>query len=69
MIFAQIRSLIFSPLILIVEGKKLYDVETLDPAIDIYDYYEVIGIRADYYDHETYIVVSLKAKDTSYYEE
>lgn len=69
MIFAQIRSLIFSSLILIIDDKKLYDIDISDPAIDIYDYYEVIGIRADYYDHEEYIVVSLKAKDTSYYGE
>ena len=51
MIFKDSRPLIYSRLELIVDGRHIEQVETNDPAIDIYDYYEVIGIRAgiDYY--------------------
>ena len=46
MIFKTIRPLIFSPLVLIIGDEEIADVEVNDPAIDIYDYYEVIGISA-----------------------
>ena len=68
MIFKSIRYLVYSSLILVVGNEKIYDVDISDPAIDKYDNYEVIGIRSNYYDHEEYIVVSLKPTVTSYYE-
>ena len=72
MIFKAIRYLIYSPLILIIEDKRIENVDTHDPDIDIYDNYEVIGIRADikYFDNfeEEAVVVSLKPTKTSYYE-
>lgn len=68
MIFAQLRNLIYSSLILIIDDKKIYDVDTHDPDIDIYDTYEVIGVRSSYYDHEEYVVVSLKPSLISNYD-
>lgn len=69
MIFKSIRPLIFSPLVLIVDGEEIENVEVNDPAIDIYDYYEVIGIRAwAFMENEGAIVISLKPTITSFYE-
>ena len=74
MIFKAIRPLIFSPLVLIVDGEEVDNVEVNDPAIDIYDYYEVIGIRAgiDYYfsgdEAAEKLIISLKPTITSFYE-
>ena len=61
--------MIFSPLALIVDGEEIENVEVNDPAIDIYDYYEVIGIRATYWDGEDYIEISLKPTISDYYTE
>ena len=60
MIFKAIRYLIYSSLQLVIDNTHLYDVDTHDPAIDIYNNYEVIGIRSEYYDNEEYVVISLK---------
>ena len=60
MIFKAIRYLIYSSLQLVINDSHIYDVDTHDPATDIYDNYEVIGIRSEYYDHEEYVVISLK---------
>lgn len=60
MIFKAIRYLIYSSLQLVIDDIHLYDVDTHDQAIDIYNNYEVIGIRSEYYDHEEYVVISLK---------
>lgn len=69
MIFKSIRPLIFSPLVLIVDGEEVDNVEVNDPAIDIYDYYEVIGIRAwAFMENEGAVVISLKPTITSFYE-
>lgn len=69
MIFKTIRPLIFSPLVLIVGDEEIADVEVNDPAIDIYDYYEVIGIRAwAYAEDNGAVVVSLRPTITSFYE-
>ena len=69
MIFKTIRRLIFSPLILIIGEEEITDIEVNDPAIDIYDYYEVIGIRAwAFMENEGAIVISLKPTITSFYE-
>ena len=74
MIFKSIRPLIFSRLELIIGDEDIEDVEVNDPAIDIYDYYEVIGIRAgvNYFDswkdYEGRVVISLKPTLTSFYE-
>ena len=69
MIFKAIRPLIFSPLVLIVDGEEIENVEVNDPAIDIYDYYEVIGIRAwAFMENEGAVVISLKPTITSFYE-
>lgn len=74
MIFKQIRPLIFSRLELIIGDENIEDVEVNDPAIDIYDYYEVIGIRAgvNYFDswkdYESRVIISLKPTITSFYE-
>lgn len=69
MIFKSIRPLIFSPLVLIVDGEEIENVEVNDPAIDIYDYYEVIGVRAwAFMEDEGAVVISLKPTITSFYE-
>ena len=74
MIFKAIRPLIFSRLELIIGDEDIEDVEVNDPAIDIYDYYEVIGIRAgvDYYfsgdEASEKLIISLKPTITSFYE-
>ena len=68
MIFKTIRPLIFSPLALIVGDEEIADVEVNDPAIDIYDYYEVIGISAWAYAEDIgAVVVSLRPIITNYY--
>lgn len=68
MIFKTIRQLIFSPLVLIVDGEKIENVGVNDPAIDIYDYYEVIGISAwAYAEDNGAVVVSLRPTITNYY--
>jgi hypothetical protein len=70
MIFKAIRHLIFSPLVLIVDGEEIDNVEVNDPAIDIYDYYEVIGIRSwAFTEDDGAVVISLKPTITSYYED
>ena len=66
--FKLIRNLIFSPLEIIIDDKHIENVNTQDPDIDIYNNYEVIGIRADvehifydtFEDAEGKVVVSLK---------
>lgn len=68
--FKLIRYLIFSPLELIIDDKHIENVNTHDPEIDIYDNYEVIGIRAgvdiynkkhfEYEDYEEKVIISLK---------
>lgn len=69
MIFKTIRPLIFSPLVLIVGDEEIENVEVNDPAIDIYDYYEVIGIRAwAFMEDDGAVVISLKPTITSFYE-
>ena len=69
MIFKTIRPLIFSPLVLIVGDEEIAGVEVNDPAIDIYDYYEVIGIRAwAYAEDNGAVVVSLRPTIINYYE-
>ena len=74
MIFKAIRYLIYSPLMLIVEDKRIENVDTHDPDIDIYDNYEVIGIRAGIRyrfsgdESEEKLIISLKPTKTSYYE-
>lgn len=69
MIFKTIRPLIFSPLVLIVGDEEIADVEVNDPAIDIYDYYEVIGISAwAFMEDDGAVVISLKPTITSFYE-
>ena len=68
MTFKEIRYLIYSALQLIVDDSHLYDVDTHDQAIDIYNDYEVIGIRSEYYDHEEYIVISLKNTANKHFE-
>ena len=69
MIFKKIRPLIFSPLVLIVGDEEIADVEVNDPAIDIYDYYEVIGISAwAYAEDNGAVVVSLRPTIINYYE-
>lgn len=70
MIFKTIRPLIFSPLALIVGDEEIADVEVNDPAIDIYDYYEVISISAwAYAEDNGAVVVSLKPTISDYYTE
>lgn len=62
--------MIFSPLALIVDGEEIENVEVNDPAIDIYDYYEVIGIRAwAFMEDECAVVISLKPTISDYYTE
>ena len=74
MIFKKLRPLIYSPLDLIIGDIRVENVEVNDPEIDMYDYYEVIGIRAgvDYYifgsNAEGRIIVSLKSTLTDYTE-
>ena len=71
MIFKNIRSLIYSPLELVVNDEKIDNVEVNDPAIDVYNYYEVIGIRAaiKYFDNfeEERLIISLKPTMIDYY--
>lgn len=70
MIFKAVRHLIYSPLVLIVDGEEIDNVEVNDPAIDIYDYYEVIGIRSwTSTENDGAVVISLKPTITSYYED
>jgi len=71
MIFKAIRYLIFSRLDLIIEDQRVNNVEVTDPALDKYDYYEVIGIRSrvDFEYDESVIVLSLKPTATAYYED
>lgn len=59
--FKDIRNLIFADLILVVNGKEIFDVE-LSELDSRYDNYEVIGIRSDCYDHISYIILSLRDK-------
>lgn len=68
MIFKDIRYLIYSSLMLVIDDQTLYDVDTHDENIDKYNYYEVIGIRSNYYDHEEYVVVSLKETANKHFE-
>ena len=69
MVFKTIRPLIFSPLVLIVGDEEIADVEVNDPAIDIYDYYEVIGITAwAFSEDEGAVVVSLKNTANKHFE-
>ena len=68
MIFKEIRYLIYSSLQLIVDDRHLYDVDTRDQAIDIYNDYEVTSIRSEYYDHEEYVVISLKNTANKHFE-
>jgi len=68
MIFKAIRYLIYSPLILIIEDKKIYDVEVESPQLDIYNNYEVIGIRAESFIPDDYVVISLKPTLSNHYE-
>ena len=68
--FKLIRYLIFSPLELIIGDMHVENVDTHDPDIDIYNNYEVIGIRAgvdiysrkhfDSEDYEEKVIISLK---------
>ena len=68
--FKTIRPLIFSPLVLIVGDEEIADVEVNDPAIDIYDYYEVIDISAwAYTENNGAVVVSLRPTISDYYTE
>ena len=69
MIFKVIRPLIHSPLILVIGEEEVFDVDTSDPKVDIYNYYEVIGIRATYWDREDYVEISLKPTISDYYTE
>ena len=69
MTFKEIRYLIYSSLQLIVDDIHLYDVDTHDQAIDIYNNYEVIGIRSEYWDHEEYVVISLKNTANKHFED
>lgn len=69
MVFKEIRNLIFSPVELIIDGEHAGNV-VLNDFTELYDDYEVIGIRADYdeyvikhqdYDYiESRVVISLK---------
>ena len=69
MIFKEIRYLIHSALQLIVDDTHVYDVEVNDPAIDIYDYYEVIGITAwAFAEDNGAVVVSLKNTANKHFE-
>lgn len=69
MIFKAIRHLIFSPLVLIIGEEEIANVEVNDPSIDIYDYYEVIGIRSwAFTEDDGAVVISLKPTITSFYE-
>lgn len=69
MIFKTIRPLINSSLILLIGEEEVFDVDTLDPKVDIYNYCEVISIRANYWDNEEYIEISLKPTISDYYTE
>lgn len=69
MIFKEIRYLIYSPLHLIIDNDDISDVDIHDPAIDIYDYYEVIGITAwAFSEDEGAVVVSLKNTANKHFE-
>ena len=67
--FKEIRNLIFSPVELIIDDKHIENIVISD-FTNIYDDYEVIGIRADYDEYirkhqdcdyiESRIVISLK---------
>ena len=70
MIFKKIRPLIFSPLVLIIGEQEINNVDVNDPEIDIYNYYEVIGIRAwAFIEDEGAVVISLKPAIADYYTE
>ena len=69
MIFKTIRPLIHSSLILVIGEEEVFDVDISDPKADIYNYYEVISIRAIYWDNEEYIKISLKPTISDYYTE
>ena len=49
--------------------EEVFDVDSSDPKADIYNYYEVISIRAIYWDNEEYIEISLKPTISDYYTE
>lgn len=69
MVFKEIRDLIFSPVDLIIDDKHIENIVISD-FTDLYNDYEVIGIRSDYdkyvikhqdYDYiESKVVISLK---------
>ena len=69
MVFKTIRPLIHSSLILVIGEEEVFDVDISDPKVDIYNYYEVISIRANYWDNEEYIEISLKPTISDYYTE
>ena len=64
MTFKDIRYLVYSPLNLIVGDINIDNVDTHDDSIDIYNNYEVIGIRSTvkYYNSlaEERLIISLK---------
>ena len=60
----------FSRLELIIGDENIEDVEVNDPAIDIYDYYEIVGISAwAYAEDNGAVVVSLRPTISDYYTE
>ena len=69
MIFKTIRPLIHSSLILVIGEEEVFDIDISDQKADIYNYYEVISIRATYWDNEEYIEISLKPTISDYYTE
>lgn len=75
MTFKSIRHLIYSPLELIIGDMHVENVDTHASELDIYDDYEVIGIRAgvdiytnkhfEYDNYEPKVVISLKESLTT----
>lgn len=67
MCFNDIRFLIYSDLDLIVDGKRIKHVDISSDTIDMYDDYEVIGIRSELIDNfDSKIVISLSSSITSF---
>ena len=57
--FKELREFIYSDLILVIDKEKIFWNVSLSELDNRYDDYEVIGVRSDYYDHISYVVVSL----------
>ena len=67
MVFKTIRSLIRSALILAIGEEKVFYSDAADQKAGIYDYYEVISVRATCLDNEECVEINLKPTISYYY--